>query len=107
MKLIVKYTVGDGCSYSCDVVQPAIYSSAEVLYCDIIDKCEKAYEEKEREFEIGGLTFDVNYFIYKDLNYVGRDPSLYGRYIRDWPEVMTIDEWFEQSIRDKEIINKK
>lgn len=78
VKLIVKYTLGDGCSYSCDVVQPAIYSSSEVLYCDIIDKCEKAYEEKERKFEIGGLTFDVDSF----------------------------NEWFEQSIRDKDIINE-
>jgi len=99
MKLVVKYTIGDQCSYSFDVVQPAIYSSAESLYCDIIDKCEKAYKEKKREFEIGGLIFDVDSFIYRDWNYD-------GKYVKIWPEVMTIDEWFDQSTEDEEIIKE-
>ena len=34
MKLVVCYTVGDGCTYHCDVVKCFEYESAEAFICD-------------------------------------------------------------------------
>lgn len=95
MKLIISYTEGNGCSYSNDVIEPALYSSAEDLYCDFIDSCEKAFKEKERHFKVGNMEYDVSDFICKFYD---------DKYIRVWPDVMTIDEWFEKSEKSNELL---
>jgi len=95
MKLIIKYYDENG-----DQIYPAIYSSAEVLHCDFVEVCEKAFKEKKPTFTVGDIEFDVYDFIYRDW-------ERSGDYVRDWPEIMTIDEWFEKSEKDKELIIQK
>lgn len=48
MRLVVHYTVGDGCTYHCDVTLPILYDSAEKLLVDIEDACNAriAYQAK-------------------------------------------------------------
>ena len=77
MKLVVRYNVSDGCTFSCDITQPIEYDSAEAL----IVAFEEAIKEGIQEFEIGKHTFNACDFICESGSY-----SL--------PDIYTLEEWF-------------
>ena len=103
MQLIIYYKVSDvvdeisSVDYSYEEHIPALYRSTESLHDDFIDACEKAFSENKDEFSIGGMTFSVDSFIYR--NYKKKNT-----YIRNWPEIMTIDEWSEKSEKNKDLL---
>ena len=79
--------------------RPFTYSASELdsMLEAFIDACEKAFSENKDEFSIGGMTFSVDSFIYR--NYKKKNT-----YIRNWPEIMTIDGWFEKSEKNKDLL---
>lgn len=97
MQLVIYYERADCVCWN-ETHIPAIYSSSEALYCDLIERCEKAFKEKQSEFTIGGVKLQVDEFIYRDYDADG------SPLVHDWPKVMTIDEWFEKSEKNKELI---
>ncbi len=51
-RFVLKYTVGDGCTYSCDIVVPIEAESIEEIYVKLSEKAlavAKEYEEHEQE----------------------------------------------------------
>ena len=83
MRLVVEYSEGDGCTYSCTNTEPIEYESAEAFavefeqFCldnkDHDPWCLKMFADKE---------WDVSVFFFK------------GKYYP--PTIMTVDEWFNQ-----------
>jgi hypothetical protein len=91
MRLIIKYTVGNGCSWHCDITVPVVYASAEAFLVDFEDVVFERHAITadptggwgESEFSLGGQAFDwTDFFI---------DEQYHA------PEVMTIDEWFKSA----------
>lgn len=86
MRLVLKYTVGDGCTYHCDVVLPVEYESGEALLVDFEDAAQKARKANRSwymaEFTLAGHEFLADSF-FEDGVYCP-------------PEVLTVDEWFNQ-----------
>lgn len=99
MRLIIKHYSGNECSYYFDWVYPVEYSSAEKLMEDFINECEKSLKDNGRYslFKVGGVKFDVSNFIYRNED---------GSITRDWPEIMTIDEWFYESEKEGELVKE-
>ncbi len=88
MRLVVQYSVGDGCSWYAENTVPVVYESAEAFLVDF-EEIVKPYMDKnsswyynKREFVLGGQQFDCSDFFFE------------GRYYA--PEVMTVDEWFDE-----------
>jgi hypothetical protein len=84
MRFVVKYAVGDGCTWSSEVVLPVEYESAEALYVDFETAVRSAQRLGWRgyQFEVAGHEFDADDFLEGDLY----TP----------PEILTVDEWFMQ-----------
>ena len=86
MRLIIEYTVGDGCTYHCINTEPVEYESPEAFAVDF----EKAVKDA------------VNCH---DFFFAGRAwvPSNHGYYDsnRVWwytaPDILTVDEWFHSN----------
>lgn len=89
MRLVMLYTVGDGCTWHADVVQPITIESAEFAIVDFEKKCFEAQAAKHlRALNGGNFTwceheFDADQFFFE------------GKYYS--PEFLTIDEWFERN----------
>jgi hypothetical protein len=88
MRLVVQYSVGDGCSWYAENTVPVVYESAEAFLVDFeeivkpyMDKNSSRYYAK-REFVLGGQQFDCSDFFFE------------GKY--QAPDVMTVDEWFDE-----------
>jgi hypothetical protein len=84
MRLVIKYTAGDGCSWSCEDVLPVEYESAEQLYVDFEAAARAAKEIKVYAFVVANREFHTDYFFYGAGTY---NP----------PEILTVDEWFQQA----------
>ena len=89
MRLVVQYSVGDGCSWYAENTIPVVYDSAEAFLVDFeeivkpyMDKNSSRYYAK-REFVLGGQQFDCSDFFFE---------KQYQQ-----PDVMTVDEWFEKT----------
>jgi hypothetical protein len=85
MKLVMKYSVCDGYTFSEDVLYPIEYESAEALICDFEKALDEAHGNNKRKcggygFQFGTETFNTNDFIFDT-----------GKIL---PEILTIDEWF-------------
>lgn len=107
MKLIISYTVSDSCTYFTDVILPIEYDSAEALYIDFVDAIQKAFTNKNCQFEFGTESFNASDF-YENLEedqakrYL-EDPNM-SKYVckNAWggysffsePNFYTLDEWF-------------
>jgi hypothetical protein len=92
MRLVMCYTVGDCCTYSCDVVLPVEYSSAEQAIVDLEQLCRAAWTA----FRADCLRSDGMF------NFAGHNLYVSNFYIDDelyLPEFFTIDEWFTHSAR--------
>lgn len=87
MRLVLEYHVGDGCTYSCTNTLPFEYESAEAALVDLEDAVLK------RVAGVGpGNWSDVIQFAGHSLE--AGDFMENGKF---WPpQIMTIDEWFEQ-----------
>jgi hypothetical protein len=78
IRLVIKYSDSDGCTYDCTVVEPVLYASAEAFAVDFEEYCLKNRHEAEGEF--AGIEFCPWKFF--------EDDKYYG------PDVLTVDEWF-------------
>lgn len=90
MRLIVSYWVGseyEGGEY----VFPAEYKSAEDLLCDIEKACKECYDENghliKHSFKVGGCEFHISDIVHREDD---------GVKFFSWPDIYTIDEWFEK-----------
>jgi hypothetical protein len=81
MRLVLEYTIGDGCTYHCDETIPFVYDSAEQAYVDFEEAAQKAFLSHST-FTFGGRTINSTHFFDDDGNYYP-------------PEMYTIDEWFK------------
>ena len=52
MRLVMKYSVSDGCTFNCDVVLPVEYESAEAALLDF-----ETLVKKDRKFTLFGEEF--------------------------------------------------
>lgn len=75
MKLVVLYSIGDGCTYHCTETLPIEYSSAEQFLIDFENNV-----LNHQSFSVGLRTFDWRDFFFEEKYYS--------------PAVLTIDEWF-------------
>lgn len=82
MQLVIKYTVGDGCTYWCDVTTPVNYESGEAFLVDFEKFCKE------------NLDYNImNPPVFAQLKW---EPDRFfenGKYYA--PDVLTVDEWFE------------
>jgi len=76
MRLVLKYGVGDGCTYGCTVTVPIEYDSLEAAIVDFEELC----KGKTEEFSFAGQSFDPYDFHEEGIYY---DPS-----------ILTLDEWY-------------
>lgn len=82
MQLIIKYTVGDGCTYSCDVTLPVVCDSAEEFLV--------GFEEALKHARKAGTSFTY-------CNHEWSPSDFYWAYDSnnyELPNVMSVDEWF-------------
>ncbi len=90
IRLVVTYSVGDGCTYSCEVVEPITYESAEHAIVDFEDQARAAYLAEEPFFFFGGKQFYPENFFERDGSEHRSKVPYYG------PLFQTVDEWFGQ-----------
>lgn len=85
MRLILIYTMSDGCTYSCEKILPFEYDSEEALIVLFEEKLDAAIVESHNFFTVLGEQLFVQYF------YDGQAKWL--------PEIMNFDHWFELNKR--------
>lgn len=92
MQLVMFYSVGDGCTYSCDITLPIIYDSPLAASLDFLKVVETAYSSgaKYGEFEWCGHKFNTSDFYTSPMQYGFNEAPQYSA-----PEFYTIDEWFK------------
>lgn len=81
MQLVMVYTAGDGCTWSCENTLPIEYESAEALAVHFEEAIKKAYTEQKGELRFAGHDFYPGYLFENGVYYP--------------PEIMTVDEWFK------------
>ena len=90
-RLVVVYHIGDGYTYSTDVVVPLEYESEEKFIVDFdewLDSVlQKAGGDMHPLFTVGTHNFKSYEFIYKHD----------GKYYKDLPEIYTLETWFEET----------
>jgi hypothetical protein len=86
MRLIVRYTVGDGCSWSSEIVVPVIYDSPEAFMVDFEEHC----LDRKSTFTLGGQEFQASDFFEID----GGTGYTSDKAIFCQPEILTVDEFF-------------
>ena len=107
MKLVVLYTSGDDCTYSCDNVIPVEYESPEKFIVDFqeaLEKVDVTYElgvYKDGIFKVAGQEFDQTHFYYYTSEphptRKGKQKHTKHTYL---PDVLTVDEWFAQHYKE-------
>lgn len=92
MRLIMTYSEGDGCTYSCDNVLPIEHESPEAALVDFEEKFNAALKGPRApcEFTFADKTF-LPYVFFEPSMEVGRGPT----YIA--PNFQTVDEWFNSN----------
>jgi hypothetical protein len=86
IRLVITYSAGDGCTYSCDVALPIEYESAEAAIVDFETAARAAQAARVAYFTFAGLQFDASDFFWRNHD----EPRYYS------PEFLTVDEWFNQ-----------
>ena len=88
MRLVIEYTVGNGCSWSADNTVPVEYESAEAFAVEFEEACKEARVQAKQsnghwlEFTFAGREWDADCFFLDDVYCP--------------PEVLTVDEWFSR-----------
>ena len=97
MKLVMTYDVGDGYTWSSEIVQPFEYESLEKAYCDFIVIFED-YQEKYKE----ARNSESYRYLNPDVKFAGFEINLSNFHQYEdgkdfWvePQLQTLDEWFE------------
>lgn len=85
MRLIMEYTVSDGCSYCYDVVTPIEYESEESFILDFESALDKAISAKKAHFYIVNSTYNVDDHTYYDSSILKKN----------LPNISKLDNWFE------------
>jgi hypothetical protein len=86
VKLVVTYTVGDGCTYSFPKHVAVEYGSEEAFLVHFEQAAWRAHKAKARRFNVGGYEFETYDFIeFWD-----------DKYHLTLPDVRTLEAWFEQ-----------
>jgi len=80
MQIVMEFTEGDGCTYSCTHTAPIVYESCEAAIVDFEAAVHAAKAADESQFMAFGQTFWVYTFFEEGVFYS--------------PEFMTVDEWF-------------
>jgi hypothetical protein len=98
MKLVMTYTIGDGCSWHQNVILPIEYESAEALIVNFEQALDKAKDCGESFFKFGEEEFTVNDFFYQDKEWNAKKMA-FALKAEDkmLPEIFTLDEWFEKN----------
>lgn len=86
MRLILRYQVSDGCTYSCTVTMPVEYESAEALAVHFEQAMRDGVEARESETKFLDQEFYAPNFFWVDTR---TQMTMYGG-----PDILTIDEWF-------------
>ncbi len=81
MRLVMLYTFGDGCTYSCDRVFPFVAESPEAALCEFEELYTKHKWPCSNSFSFAGEDFYSGDFECNGVYYA--------------PEFLTIDEWFK------------
>jgi len=87
MNIVLCYTEGDGCTYSCDTVRPIVWESCEAALVEFERACTVAFHERH-DFMFAGFEFDPATFFHP----VGERQE--ARFFA--PDFLTVDEWFAQ-----------
>ncbi len=82
-QLVVCYNSSDGCTYSCDVVVPVEYESAEAFIVEFEAAMQQAFKKNDYLLSFANHKWDVSCF-FEDGKYF--DPTVY-----------TLNEWFKQN----------
>lgn len=90
MRLIIEYSVGDGCTYGCTETVPVEYESPEAFLVDFENAC-KENKNNPRDFVFAGKQWSADSFW--NLNYTTK-PILVDEFFP--PDIFTVDEWFER-----------
>lgn len=83
MKLVMRYIVSDGYTYSAICVLPFEYDSLERAELDFLEAWERAIKTNDPKFKFGRESFWVDDFSY-EKQYNG-------------PVFMTLEQWFEEN----------
>jgi hypothetical protein len=84
MRLVIKYSVGDGYTWHADEVVPVVYESAEAFLVDfeaIVMDHKAKNSWRSPSFDLAGQSFNYTDFFQEGVYHA--------------PEIMTIDEWFQ------------
>lgn len=97
MRLVMCFSDGDGCTYSCDVVHPIEYSSAEQAIVDFEQLCIEAKAAVDAASRARQAAWTPNagmfYFAGHEFHY----GTFYSRKDTFFPpEFLTVDEWFQK-----------
>lgn len=85
MRLIIKYQIGDDCTWWASEIIPIIYESAEKFIIDFEEKLKESIDDKKSNFELAGRVWDCSDFIeYESGSF-------------NYPDIYTVDEWFDIS----------
>jgi hypothetical protein len=85
MRLVIRYDIGDDCTWWAQETLPVEYESAEKFLVDFEEAVWAAHKEADRswyyqEFTVAGLKFNICHFIVN------------GEF--QPPAILTVDEWF-------------
>lgn len=96
LPLIISYSIGDGYTYTADIVVPVMAESKDA-FLDSFNTAMAAYEPGGNEyFSIFGHTFEYRHFIH------WREEQVTKRRVRETydsfpPTIQTVDEWVASS----------
>lgn len=94
MKLALTYTVGDGCTYSCDVIKLFEYESEEALLCDFMDAVSATKLTSEQDNNNSGeFLFCGENWRWSDFYYWDMQKQLL---VEQPPTVETFESYFER-----------
>lgn len=104
MRLILRFQISDGCTYSCTETLPVEYESAEALLVHFMDAARSA-RLANREFEFLGTTFspDCFYERVETRRVAGATYLEVGKrtYLECAPDVLTLDEFFASALHQE------
>lgn len=93
-RLVVEYTVGDGCTYSSQNTVPVLYESGEAFLVNFEEWCKKNKDASGLNGpEFAGQEFFPYNFFENDVYYA--------------PSVYTVEEWFAEQDKHHKVIKTK
>ena len=102
MKLVMTYTVGDGCSWSADETIPFEYESVEKAEYDFLTLCEQSKTDYQSDspvyrsgyFKFCNREFNWNDFYYRRTDFDKKGNVKHHEYKYSEPRFRTLEQWF-------------